>query len=155
MSKENQVSIEISPADLKTVLEAVKLVETILKPYLIALTPEERRKKTKMGEKTISFVEKITEYAVTNPEFKPAFMNAEDLLIDFKAVGDLTQIVRPLAQLASTLDDTILLSGSEALMTSLMYYASIKQANKSNVPNAKPIYDDLKKRYEISKPKKQ
>ena len=142
MSKENQVSIEISPADLKTVLEAVKLVETILKPYLIALTPTERRKKTKMGEKTVSFVEKITEYAVTNPEFKPAFMNAEDLL-------------RPLAQLASTLDDTILLSGSEALMTSLMYYASIKQANKSNVPNAKPIYDDLKKRYEISKPKKQ
>lgn len=155
MSKENQVSVEISAADLKTVLEAIKLVETILKPYLIALTPTERRKKTKMGEKTVSFVEKITEYAVTNPEFKPAFMNADDLLIDFKAVGDLTQILRPLEQLISTLADTILLSGSEALMTSLMYYASLKQAIKNNIPNAKPIYEDLKQRYEISKSKKQ
>ena len=154
MSKENQVSIQISPADLKTVLEAAKLIETVLKPYLIALTPDERKKKAKMGDKTVTFVEKTTEYAVTNPEFAPSFLNVEDLLIDFKAVGDLTQIIRPLEQLVSKLGDTILLSGSEALMGGLMYYSSVKQANKSNIPNAKTIFEDLKVRYEISRSKK-
>lgn len=154
MSKENQVSIEISNSDLKAVLEAVKLIEGILKPHLIALTADERRKKTKMGDKTVTFVEKITEYVVTNPEFKPSFLNGEDLRIDFKAVGDLTQVLRPLEQLTSTLADTILLSGSEALGGALMYYSSIKQASKNNIPNAKPIFEDLKVRYEISKNKK-
>ena len=154
MSKENQVSIEISTADLKTISDAIKLIEGILKPHLIALTPDDRRKKTKMGDKTVTFVEKITEYAVKNPEFKPSFLNAEDLKIDFKAVGDLTQVLRPLEQLTSTLADTILLSGSEALSAALMYYASIKQASKNNIPNAKPIFEDLKSRYEISRAKK-
>ena len=40
-----------------------------------------------------------------------------------------------------------MMAGSEAYIASLSYYNSVKMAAKLNVPGAKPIYDDLKKRF--------
>ena len=154
MANDSLASKQISPADLKTVLEALKLIDTILKPNLIALTPDERRKKAKMGDKTMPFVEKVTEYVISNPEFAPSFMDVETFLANFKNVSELTQIFRPMEQLVSMMNDTILNNGSESYVSSLQYYASTKEGNKGNAAGAKPIFEDLKKRFENSKPKK-
>ncbi|POY37499.1 hypothetical protein C3K47_06970 [Solitalea longa] len=54
---------------------------------------------------------------------------------------------RLVEQLASNIDDMSLLCGSDAYVSSLGFYNSIKQAAKMNVPNAKPIYDELQKRF--------
>ena len=148
MASENQITIQVSPEDLKAALEAVNTLEAIMKKYLIALSPIERKKKAKMGEKSVNFVEKVTEYALSNPELVPSYMKVEDLIIDFKAVSDLTSIFRPTEQLSSGLNDTMLLCGSEAYTNALIFYNYIKQAAKDNVPNAKTIYEDLKKRFE-------
>jgi hypothetical protein len=154
MANENTVSIQIPADDLKKITDAFKLIEDTLKPYLVSLTSDERKTLPKMGDKTIPFVEKVTEYAITNPEFAPSYMRPQELLIDFKAVSDLTLFLRPTEQLSSTLNDTILLSGSEAYSEALIYYNSVKQAAKNNVPNAKTIFEDLKKRFENNKVKK-
>ena len=148
MASENQINIQISPEDLKKALEAVNTLDAIMKKYLIALSPDERRQKAKMGEKTVNFVEKVSEYALSNPELVPPYMKVEDLIIDFKAVSDLTSIFRPTEQLSNGLNDTMLLCGSEAYTNALIFYNYIKQAAKDNVPNAKTIYEDLKKRFE-------
>ncbi|GAB4338781.1 MAG: hypothetical protein OHK0038_17620 [Flammeovirgaceae bacterium] len=148
MAKENTVSIQINPQDLNKVISLLGEVQTILKPYLIALTPEERKELPKMSDKTTPFVEKALEYAKSNPEFAPAYLNINELSIDVKAVNDLTSIVRPVEMLNENLNDTILLSGSEAYSAALTFYNSVKQAAKMNVPNAKSIYEDLKKRFE-------
>lgn len=154
MVDENVVSIKISPKDLQLILDAQKVINDTLKPYLIALTPEERQSKLKMGDKSNTFVEKVTEYVKSNPEFVPVYMKVANLETDYKAVNDLTLIYRPTEQIASSLSDTILLSGSEAFSNALTYYNSVKQAAKQNVPNAKTIYDDLKKRFDKMKTKK-
>jgi hypothetical protein len=154
MANENLVAVRINPEDLRKITEALKVVEDTLKPYLIALTPEERKKNLKMGDKTTPFVEKIAEYAKSNPEFVPAYMNVQNLEIDLKAVNDLTLFLRPTEQLASGINDTILLSGGEAYSNALMYYNSVKQAAKNNIPSAKIIFEDLKKRFEKIKAKK-
>jgi hypothetical protein len=148
MAKENTVSIQIKPEDLNKVIGLLGEVQTILKPYLIALTPEDRKELPKMSDKTTPFVEKALEYAKSNPEFAPAYLNINELSIDVKAVSDLTSVARPVEMLNDNLNDTILLSGSEAYTAALTFYNSIKQAAKMNVPNAKPIYEDLKKRFE-------
>ena len=148
MASENNITIQISPEDLKKALEAVNTLDAIMKKYLIALSPDERRQKAKMGEKTVNFVEKVSEYALSNPELVPPYMKVEDLIIDFKAVSDLTSIFRPTEQLSNGLNDTMLLCGSEAYTNALIFYNYIKQAAKDNVPNAKTIYEDLKKRFE-------
>jgi len=40
-----------------------------------------------------------------------------------------------------------MLAGSEAYVAALSFYNSVKQAAKLNVPEAKTIYEDLKKRF--------
>lgn len=154
MANENIVAVQISEADLKKVTDALKIVEDTLKPYLIALTPTERKKNLKMGDKTIPFVEKVAEYAKSNPEFVPVFMNVQNLEIDLKAVDDLTKILRPAEQITMGINDTKLASGGEAYSNALMYYNSVKQAAKNNIPSAKTIFEDLKKRFEKIRAKK-
>ena len=148
MASENNITIQISKEDLKAVLEYSKGIDDIMKKYIIALSPDERQRKAKMGEKSVNFVEKVAEYAASNPELVPSYMKVEDLIIDFKAVSDLTSIFRPTEQLASGLNDTTLLCGSEAYTNALVFYNYIKQAAKDNVPGAKIIYEDLRKRFE-------
>jgi hypothetical protein len=41
----------------------------------------------------------------------------------------------------------MMLAGSEALQSALLYYGQVKEANSKGVPTAKPIYDDLSERF--------
>ena len=155
MANENVVSIQISPEDLKRVAAAFAEIDAVLKPYIIALKPEERKTMLKMGDKSVPFVEKVIEYIVSNPEFVPVYMDTKALNIDFQAVSDLNTMMRPAERIYTGLNDTILLSGSEAYNNALTYYNSVKEAAKKNVPNAKTIYDDLSKRFDRIKAKKE
>ncbi len=153
MSTENVVSIVIPPSELQQVLFKLQEISTILKPYLIALTPEERKTIPKMSDKTQPFVEKALDYALSNPEFTPAYMSVPELQIDMKAVQDFTAIMQLLQPICDNVSDTEMLSGSEAYLAALTYYNSVKHAAKSNVPSAKAIYEDLSKRFEAQKAK--
>ncbi|MCU0439637.1 MAG: hypothetical protein MUC49_17240 [Raineya sp.] len=148
MANENVVAIQIPADELKKAQEALNTAKSILEKYLVALTPEKRKALPKMGDKTLPFVEKVTEYTKSKPEFVPAFMKVKDLDIDFQAVNDLTILYRLAEQLTSGLNDSILISGSEAYSNALIYYNSVKQATKNNIPDAKTVFDDLKKRFE-------
>ncbi len=84
----------------------------------------------------------------SDAEFAPAYMDVAELKKDVDAVGTLTELARPIEQLNRTLDDTIMLAGSEAYVASLAYYNSVKRAAKINVPGALTIHEDLKKRFD-------
>ena len=148
MNKENTVSIKIPANDLAEVIAKLNEINGLLKPYLVALTPEERQQLPKMSDKTRPFVEKTQEYAKSNPEFVPAYLNVPELDIDMKAVHDLTAILQVVQPLCNNLNDTEMMSGSEAYVAALTYYNSVKQAAKLNVPSAKAIHEDLRKRFE-------
>uniref|UniRef100_UPI00404AEA80 hypothetical protein n=1 Tax=Fulvivirga sp. TaxID=1931237 RepID=UPI00404AEA80 len=147
MSTENVISIEIPSGDLQVVKDALALIQTTLAPYLLAITPEQRQKLAKMGDGTEPFVSKVMDYAVSDPQFAPPYMEVTEMEKDFKAVGDLLPILRTVDQLQSNLDDTTMMAGSEAYIAALSYYNSVKMAAKMNVPGAKIIYDDLSKRF--------
>ena len=148
MSKENVVSIQVPEKDLQAAIKKIQEVKTLMKPYLIALQPSERMTLPKMGDKTLPFVTKAAEYAQSRQDFSPPYLSSEELAIDLKAVEDLTRLYREVEQLGKTLDDTILLSGSEAYAEALAYYQAVKQAAKRNIPEAKTVYQDLRQRFE-------
>ena len=104
-----------------------------------------------MNDKSLPFVQKALEYTQTNPEFAPPFINLPELKIDVEAVETLTKLERALTQLVSAVEDTAMLSGSEAYITSLAYYNSVKLAARNNIPAAQIIYDDLSKRFDGQK----
>ncbi|SMD44160.1 hypothetical protein SAMN00777080_2775 [Aquiflexum balticum DSM 16537] len=145
---ENSISITIPPQDLQAVKDMLATIQGILEPYLIALTPEDRRRLLKMGDGSEPFVAKVMDYAVTDPQFLPPFVPLAEMNKDWEAVSGLLPIFRTVQQLQSNLSDTVMLTGSEAFEASLSYYNSVKMAARMNVPNAKTIYEDLSKRWE-------
>ncbi len=127
--------------------EAVNL----LKPYLIALSPDERKSIPKMSDKTAPFVDKCLDYSNSAPQFAPPYMDIAAMAADLKVNSQLTPLFRIVQGLFDGLDDTVMESGAEAYLVALGYYNSVKQAAKMDVPGAKAIYEDLRKRFEKAK----
>lgn len=152
---ENKISIEISPADLQAAKDAIAVLQTVLGPILIALTAKERSKRNKMGEASRPFVEKVLEYSQTNPEFLPAFANVAEMKKDWKANSDLGPLFNALNQITSNLNDTLLELGSDLMKPCNAYYKSVQLGVSMDIPNAKPIYEDLRVRYEQKSKKKE
>ena len=152
--KENKVSIEIPAADLQAIKDAIVVLQAKLGPLLIALTIDQRRKRAKMGEASRPFVEKVVEYSGTNSEFLPAFAKVEQFKKDWKAYQELTPISNALKQLMSNLNDTMLELGVDLMKVGNAYYNQTKSGVKLDVPNAKPVYEDLRVRYEQKHKKK-
>lgn len=151
---ENRISIEISQADIAAVNAAIQVINDKLRPYLIALNQEDKKVLAKIGERNVPFVEKCLQYAQSNPEFLPPYINAGEFKKDFDGFSVLRNLLRPLAQTVNNIDDTATLCGSEANEQGLAYYGSVRHAAKMNVPNARAIYDDLSVRFEAQKARK-
>ncbi len=56
--QENQISIQITPAEVQAVNDAIASINGVLGKYLIALTPEERKALPKMSDGSLPFVKK-------------------------------------------------------------------------------------------------
>lgn len=145
---ENRISIEIPPAELQAIKAALQQVQTLLAPYVVALTPEQRKSIPKMSDGTEPFVDKVMDYSVNNAEFLPPFVSPAELQKDWNAALGLLPLLRMVDQIKDNISDTAMLAGSEAYVGALSYYNSVKQAAKVNVPDAKAIYEDLRKRFE-------
>ena len=148
MAKDNLVSIQIPAEDQDAIRAALVTLEEKLQPFLIALTKDEKKGIPKMRDKSIPFVDKAIEYAETNSGFVPSYLNVPEMKVDFQAVSLLTEFYRKVENLNTTLNDTILLSGSEAYKGALQFYKAVKQAAGAGIPGAQVIYDDLKQRFE-------
>lgn len=151
---ENRISISLSQADVDVINQAIATLGAKFQPILIALEAEDKKNLAKLGEKSVSFVEKSLLYAESDAEFLPAFVDAAEMLKDWTAFNLLNGFLRPLQQITRNLDDTATLCGSEASLASLAYYNSVRQAVKLNVPKASTIYDDLSQRFEAQKARK-
>lgn len=147
MSAQNQINIEIPQAIIDEVVAKLQECKTALAPYLQGLTAKERQEFFKMGDKTVATVQKTKTYVDTNPEFVPSYMDKPSFLKDVAVVSQLHPIVNLATQLATDADDTLLLAGSEALQSAMLYYGQIREANSKGVPTAKPIYQDLSERF--------
>jgi hypothetical protein len=143
MDSGNQISLNIPEADMQAILAAQQVLLEKLRPHLVDLDAEGRQALPKMGTRTVEFVGKALHYARENPEFQPAFFDIEEFARDLTAVDTLRALQRPMSQIADMVDDSLLLSGSEAYASALSYYKSIKAAAKRGLPGAALIAEDL------------
>jgi hypothetical protein len=120
---------------------------TELSPYLLALTPEDRREMPKMGEKTVAFVEKAFDFAKQNPKLVPSYLEMAEFEIDFQDAHGLWALHNMIIQLEEGISGTEMAAGSEAYQAALVFYQSAKAAAAQNVSGANAVYDELKKRF--------
>lgn len=143
----NKVNAEINETAKKEILDALHSIEKKL-PFLIALTPEERREIPKMGAKSQSFVENALEIGTQNEEILPRYFKVEDLKKDMALIRSLSSVHLAVSQLNQKLDDTIMSAGSEAYLAALVVYRSLQ-----NMPSGAGLdeaFEELKKHFKKS-----
>jgi hypothetical protein len=86
--------IQAIPQDILTQAQTkISEVKALLAPYIVALTPSERHELPKMGEKTISFVEKAFDFARQNPNLVPPYLDMTAFGTDFEDAHGLWTLV--------------------------------------------------------------
>jgi hypothetical protein len=145
--KEN-THVQAIPQDVLTGAQTkIQEVLTLLTPYLLALTPAERQGMPKMGEKTISFVEKAHDFAQQNPNLVPPYLEMGAFRTDFADAHGLWTLHNLVMQLEEGISDTEMTAGSEAYQAALVFYKSVKMATAQDIPGAKAVYEELKTRF--------
>lgn len=142
----NNVSAVISNEAITEIQDAINTIRRNI-PFLISLTGDQRHMIPKMGDKTVSFVNKSLEYATQNPSILPAYFDLAEFKKDVDAFNQLFRVVAPLQKLAEELDDTMMMAGSEAYTSALVFYNSLKGAIKTGQTGLKNVQDDLSSRF--------
>ncbi len=132
---------------LAQVVAKLNEVNALINPFAITLTAADRKDMLKMGEKSISFVEKALELSKSNAEFIPSYLNVVDFEIDLKDAKNLLVAENISEQIYNAINDTIMVAGSEAYYAALCYYNSVQLAANMNTQGAKAVNDELKKKF--------
>ncbi|HEY0426761.1 MAG TPA: hypothetical protein VGC76_03040 [Pyrinomonadaceae bacterium] len=151
---ENRISLSFSDEEKTKINNAVQVLNDVFTSKLIALSNEDKKRLFKISDDAIPFIEKVSQYAASNPEFVPVFLNAGEFTKDFTAFNELRGFGRLLSPISRNMEDTAMLAGSEADDFARMYYASVSQAAKMNVPGAQAIYEDLRQRFDAQRGKR-
>ncbi|BAY79679.1 Methyl-accepting chemotaxis protein [Nostoc sp. DSM 114161] len=149
---ENRVSASLSPADKYAVMQAIATIREKL-PFLIDLTPEDRRTMLKMGDKSRAFVSKALEVATQNPNFLPRSFDLEEMRRDLEIYEDLYPVLLSLTQLQELVDDTCIAAASEAYGAALAVYSYAKASG--DVAGLDAVIDEMGRRFNRRSKKKQ
>lgn len=126
---DNRISANLIDADKAAVLDAIQTIRTKL-PFLIDLTPEERKGLPRLGDKSQAFVGQALELATQNEDILPRSFDVDEFRKDVELFHALRPIVTAFTQLQELLDDTYVEVGSEAYSGGLAVYQYARAAGK-------------------------
>jgi hypothetical protein len=126
---DNRISATLSQADQQAVLSAINTIREKL-PFLIDLSPEERRTLPRMGDRSRGFVSQALEVASQNTDILPRSFDVDEMRKDVELLNALSPIMLALAQLNEFVDDTFMEVGSEAYTAALAVYQYARAAGK-------------------------
>jgi hypothetical protein len=118
------VSAEFSIEDQQAALESIQQLQSL--PFLIGLSNADKRKITKMGEKSRTFVDRALSVAKQNPDILPTRFDIEEFERDVDLYNTLYPINTALSKLNELVDSTLMAVGSDAYTTALDVYALAK-----------------------------
>ncbi|HMY68429.1 MAG TPA: hypothetical protein PL163_17405 [Leptospiraceae bacterium] len=136
----------LSDQALTDVMNAIDIIINSV-PFLMNLSPEEKRTMFKLGDKSLGFIEKVVDYSEKYPDFIPNYIEKGQIRQEYELFKRLSMIYRKLNPLMENLQATQMEAGSELYEMGLLYYHTVKTASTSDIPNAKPVFDDLKTKF--------
>ena len=139
------ISATISDQAMAEIKGAIAAIHTHL-PFLINLTPDERRKRFKMGDKSLAFVRNSVTATQNNPDIVPGNFDIAEFNRDYQLTVALSEVLGLLEQLTETVDDTLLAVSSESMASSLLVYDYAKTASRHS-PGIKSVADQLGERF--------
>jgi hypothetical protein len=146
MSTDNLLSVSIDSIAMDTILQSITTIKSQL-PFLLKLSPGERQGYSRMGDKSLAFVEKALAYSEGNPHLVPPYLKVPEFRKDWELTKSLTKVMQPLQSLIEALDDTLMVAGNESYGAALVFYNSAKRAADNGVQGTQSIVKDLKQRF--------
>lgn len=140
------ISATVSDATVQAVKDAVATIQQKL-PFLVNLTPDERKGLFKAGPNSLSFVQNALQAAQNNPDIFPKSFDTSEFASDVNLFAVLTDLNTLVAQLASEIDDTRLAVGGESMKEATQVYNYVKAA-VATTPGLKPVADQLGQRFQ-------
>lgn len=145
---ENRVNFVFATGEHQLFEESVQNLLNILAPHDVVLSDVELKTLPRVADGTLPFVEKSSSYTRSHPQFKPDYVNADELAADVEGYKLSNQLLTRVAEVYRMLEHISILSGSEAYSASLSYYRNVKSQAKDNRPGAKVVYEDLQQRFQ-------
>ena len=136
MAKENLVSATLTAADLQAVSDAIVTIRSKL-PFLIDLSPQDKRRLFKMGDVSRAFVEKALIAAQANPQVLPPAFDVAEYARDWALWAQLGPIVTQVVQLGELVDDTQTALGADLMNAALTAYGHLSQASVGGLEEVK------------------
>ncbi len=127
----SNVSAVLSPADQTAIQTGVTGIDALL-PFLINLTPAERKKLRKMGTKRAGYVNAVYPAALNNPTVIPATFDMAEFTKDKNLLAALVSVRAIIAPLMEGIDDTILELGHELMKESDQCYGYLQTGATGN-----------------------
>ena len=152
MSYQN-INATLSTGDIAAVKESFAAILQRL-PFLVNLTPNERKSTFKAGPDSVSFITNALTAALANPTILPVSFSTQAFQNDVELFTVLTELGTLAASVASQIDDTRVAVGAEAMQQATQVYSYVKTAAKTT-PGLKPVAEQLGERFQrASHPKK-
>jgi hypothetical protein len=151
MAYEN-ISVTLVQQDIADVKAALGTINSKL-PWLVTLSPDEIRGLTKLGPKSIDFVQDAKMATESFPAMLPGTFDAKEFHKDTAAFQALSEIKILVDSLKEKIDNTYSAVGSEAMTQALEVYAYV-QTGKDRVPGLKSVAEKLKDRFRRNAQKK-
>jgi hypothetical protein len=114
--------------DIKAHIDGVKFICS----FLINLTPRDRQKIYKMGNKSVAFVSGVLKALQANPSAVPSAFALSEFEKDYQLYLDLQFVLSHLRPLVEGIEDTLLLLGSELMKQGVSGYKIMRQAARTN-----------------------
>ncbi|RDZ28946.1 hypothetical protein [Lysobacter silvisoli] len=126
---QNLIDLQLPADALNAIDEALNTLESAL-IGLVALTPDQRRQLTKMGDKSEAFCRQALHVVNENPGILPRNFDLDGLRRDLAALDALRPRAVRLARLNERLQDSDMALGSDLMSAALEGYAFLKIAGK-------------------------
>jgi hypothetical protein len=142
------INMPAVPAEvIKKVTNNLNKALKAMEPYTVIQPAKGSKRKSGLGEKSLSFVEKSHAFASQNPKMVPAYLDMEQFTMSFKDVQELRGIQNLASQVLGIINKRRKTSGEDAMSDALMFYESSKILAERDMPGAEEVHQDLRKRF--------
>ncbi len=142
----NLIDAQLSKEDEDLAVQKVRELEGLF-PFLVNITPEERKRMPHMGDKMLGFAEGTLIYGREYPALIPPFRSADAFQRDLDLLRQLRRVLGVLEPFIDMLRGTYMQVGAEAYASARDIYNMAKRAAKSAVPGTDVIVKDLGELY--------
>jgi hypothetical protein len=122
---QNKIDATLEAADRDRILDLINQIFNLL-PFRVDLTPEERHTLFKMGDWGRPIVEQTLVLAEQDDSFLPRTFDVAEMRKDKELYDNLMPVFIQLSRLFESVQDTMMLNGSDLIMAGLDVYRSAK-----------------------------